>query len=71
MVGVCVPAEAMVGVCVPAEAVRRSPGRHSTAHRKRGTPAMGDAGVIPDFQGVLCHDNWKPYATLDARSRFN
>ena len=36
-----------------------------SAHRKRGTQAMVDAGVIPAFQGVLCHDHWKPYYTYD------
>ena len=35
------------------------------AHRKRGTQAMVDAGVIPAFHGVLCHDHWKPYYTYD------
>ena len=36
-----------------------------SAHRKRGTEAMQDAGVIPVFRGVLCHDHWKPYYTYD------
>jgi len=36
-----------------------------SAHRKRGTQAMVDAGVIPSFRGVLCHDHWKPYYTYD------
>jgi len=36
-----------------------------SAHRKRGTQAMLDAGVIPVFRGVLCHDHWKPYYTYD------
>ncbi|MCP3690435.1 MAG: IS66 family transposase [Gammaproteobacteria bacterium] len=36
-----------------------------SSHRKRGTEAMVDAGVIPAFYGVLCHDHWKPYYTYD------
>jgi len=36
-----------------------------SAHAKRGTQAMVDAGVIPAFHGVLCHDHWKPYYTYD------
>jgi transposase len=36
-----------------------------SVHRKRGTEAMQDAGVIPAFRGVLCHDHWKPYYTYD------
>lgn len=34
-----------------------------SVHRKRGTEAMEDAGVIPEFHGILCHDHWKPYYT--------
>ena len=36
-----------------------------TAHRQRGTDAMEAAGVLPGFQGILCHDHWKPYYTYD------
>jgi transposase len=32
-----------------------------TAHEKRGTEAMDDAGVLPQFEGVAVHDGWKPY----------
>jgi transposase len=32
-----------------------------TAHAKRGKEAMDDAGVLPFYQGILCHDHWKPY----------
>ena len=30
-------------------------------HAKRGTEAMDGMGVLPFFNGVLCHDHWKPY----------
>lgn len=22
---------------------------------------MVEAGILPEFQGILCHDHWKPY----------
>jgi len=30
-------------------------------HHKRGCAAMDEIGIIPKFNGVLCHDHWKPY----------
>ncbi len=30
-------------------------------HKKRGSEAMNDMGVLPRFKGILCHDHWKPY----------
>jgi transposase len=30
-------------------------------HQKRGGEAMLAMGVLKDFQGILCHDHWKPY----------
>lgn len=30
-------------------------------HEKRGQQAMDEVGILPRFQGVLCHDHWKPY----------
>jgi len=32
-------------------------------HNKRGSEAMNDIGIIPEFKGVLCHDHWKAYYT--------
>lgn len=34
-------------------------------HEKRGTDAMNDMGVLPGFEGTLCHDHWKPYFKYD------
>ena len=30
-------------------------------HEKRGLDAMDDMGILPEFEGILCHDHWKPY----------
>ncbi|MCP3699739.1 MAG: IS66 family transposase, partial [Aliivibrio sp.] len=30
-------------------------------HKKRGKDAMDDADILAHFQGILCHDHWKPY----------
>ncbi len=31
------------------------------AHEKRGHVAMEHIGILPHFNGVMCHDHWKPY----------
>jgi len=32
-----------------------------TAHARRGSEAIDDAGVLPGFEGVAVHDGWAPY----------
>ncbi|MGH3598496.1 MAG: IS66 family transposase [Mycobacterium sp.] len=32
-----------------------------SAHQRRGTEAIDDAGVLPNFTGVAVHDGWAPY----------
>ena len=34
-------------------------------HGKRGTIAMNEIGVLPNFKGVAVHDYWKAYFTFD------
>jgi transposase len=36
------------------------------AHAKRGTDAMNEKGVLPLYEGILCHDHWKPYYRYSA-----
>jgi transposase len=36
-----------------------------SVHRKRGTEAMDDAGVLPGFTGVAVHDGWAPYRSYE------
>lgn len=30
-------------------------------HKKRGKEAMDEMGVLSEYEGILCHDHWKPY----------
>lgn len=34
---------------------------HFYPHAKRGGEALDEIGILSGFQGILCHDHWKPY----------
>lgn len=36
---------------------------HFFPHARRGTVAMDMIGILPRYDGILCHDHWKPYYT--------
>jgi transposase len=40
------------------------------AHPKRGSEAMDEAGVLPDFRGRAVHDFWEPYLKYDCTHAF-
>ncbi|MCK9295566.1 MAG: IS66 family transposase [Desulfobulbaceae bacterium] len=35
-------------------------------HAKRGSLALDEMGILSEFQGILCHDHWKPYFNYGA-----
>ena len=36
-------------------------------HMKRGMQAIEAMEILPSFNGILCHDHWKPYFKLECR----
>ncbi len=34
-------------------------------HERRGSEAMNEIGILPNFHGMLCQDHWKPYYKFD------
>ena len=36
-------------------------------HSKRGQAAFDDLGILPNFQGTLIHDGWRPYKALNCQ----
>lgn len=36
---------------------------HFFPHARRGTVAMDVIGILPRYDGILCHDHWTPYYT--------
>ncbi len=40
---------------------------HYAPHAKRGMEALEDIGILPQYDGILVHDFWKPYFKLACR----
>jgi transposase/uncharacterized coiled-coil protein SlyX len=37
-------------------------------HSKRGSAAMDEAGILPNYKGVAVHDHWEPYNSYEGCS---
>jgi transposase len=37
---------------------------HYAIHKKRGSIATNEIGILPEFEGTMIHDHWKPYYTF-------
>jgi len=37
---------------------------HYAIHKKRGAIATNEIGILPNFEGTMIHDHWKPYYTF-------
>lgn len=37
---------------------------HYAIHKNRGSIATNEIGILPEFEGTMVHDHWKPYYTF-------